>query len=99
MSDLAKSLDATVARFRERALDGGPYPYVWLDATMVRCRDDGRIVNVAVLIVVGVNAEGKREILGVDVVTAEAGAGWRDLPEPRRDHPPRGRGAVRSCAS
>lgn len=76
VSELAKSLDATVARFRERALDGGPYPYVWLDATMVRCRDDGRIVNVAVLIAVGVNAEGKREILGVDVVTTEAGAGW-----------------------
>ena len=76
VSELAKSLDTTVARFRERALDGGPYPYVWLDATMVRCRDDGRIVNVAVLIAVGVNAEGKREILGVDVVTTEAGAGW-----------------------
>jgi transposase-like protein len=43
---------------------------------MVRCRDDGRIVNVAVLIAVGVNAEGKREILGVDVVTTEARAGW-----------------------
>src|SRR5689334_7088990 len=68
-SELAKSLDATVADFRARPLDGGPYPYVWLDATMIRCRDDGRIVNVAVLIAVGVNAEGKREILGVDVVT------------------------------
>jgi transposase-like protein len=76
VSELAKSLDTTVARFRERPLDGAPYPYVWLDATMVRCRDDGRIVNVAVLIAVGVNAEGKREILGVDVVTTEAGAGW-----------------------
>jgi putative transposase len=76
VSELAKSLDATVADFRARPLDGGPYPYVWLDATMIRCRDDGRIVNVAVLIAVGVNAEGKREILGVDVVTAEAGAGW-----------------------
>lgn len=53
VSELAKSLDTTVARFRERALDGGPYPYVWLDATMVRCRDDGRVVNVAVLIAVG----------------------------------------------
>jgi len=76
VSELAKSLDTTVARFRERPLEGGPYPYVWLDATMMRCRDDGRIVNVAVLIAVGVNAEGKREILGVEVVTSEAGAGW-----------------------
>jgi len=76
VSELAKSLDATVADFRGRPLDGGPYPYVWLDATMIRCRDDGRIVNVAVLLAVGVNADGKREILGLDVVTAEAGAGW-----------------------
>lgn len=76
VSELAKSLDTTVARFRERPLDGGPYPYVWLDATMMRCRDDGRIVNVAVLVAVGVNAEGKREVLGLDVVTSEAGAGW-----------------------
>jgi putative transposase len=76
VSELAKSLDTSVADFRARPLDGGPYPYVWLDATMIRCRDDGRIVNVAVLIAVGVNGEGKREILGVDVVTTEAGAGW-----------------------
>jgi len=76
VSDLAQSLDATVASFRERPLDGGPYPYVWLDAIALRCREGGRTVHVAALIAVGVNADGKREVLGIDVVTGEDGAGW-----------------------
>jgi transposase-like protein len=50
MSQLAKSLDATVASFRERPLDGGPYPYVWLDAMALRCREGGRTVHVAALV-------------------------------------------------
>lgn len=76
VSELAKSLDTTVASFRERPLDGGPYPYVWLDALALRCREGGRTVHVAALVAVGVNADGKREVLGVDVVTGEDGAGW-----------------------
>jgi len=76
VSELAKSLDATVASFRERPLDGGPYPYVWLDAVALRCREGGRSVHVAALVAVGVNAEGKREVLGLEVVTGEDGAGW-----------------------
>jgi len=76
VSELAKSLDTTVASFRERPLDGGPYPYVWLDAVALRCREGGRTVHVAALVAVGVNAEGKREVLGLEVVTGEDGAGW-----------------------
>jgi putative transposase len=76
VSELAKSLDGMVASFRERPLDGGPYPYVWLDAVALRCREGGRTVHVAALIAVGVNAEGKREVLGLEVVTGEDGAGW-----------------------
>lgn len=76
VSELAKSLDGMVASFRERPLDGGPYPYVWLDAVALRCREGGRTVYVAALIAVGVNAEGKREVLGIEVVTGEDGAGW-----------------------
>jgi len=76
VSELAKSLDTLVASFRERPLDGGPYPYVWLDAVALRCREGGRTVHVAALIAVGVNAEGKREVLGLEVVTGEDGAGW-----------------------
>jgi putative transposase len=49
---------------------------VWLDAMVVRCREAGRIVNVAVVIATAVTREGQREILGLDVITSEDGAGW-----------------------
>ena len=54
----------------------GPYTYVWLDALTLKVREGGRIVNVAVVIAVGVNRDGHREILGLDVITSEDGAGW-----------------------
>ena len=80
---MAEELDALVAAFRSRPLDGGPYAYVWLDAHTQRCRDGGRIVNVATVTAIGVNASGHREVLGCDVITSEDGAGWtaflRDL--------------------
>jgi putative transposase len=83
VSELAKGLDAEVAAFRSRPLDGGPYAYVWVDALSQRCREAGRIVNVATVIATGVSAQGHREVLGVDVLTDEDGAGWtaflRDL--------------------
>ena len=75
VSQLAKELDGVVKSFRERPLSG-PYRYVWLDALEVKSREGGRIVNVACLIAVGVNADGRREVLGLEVVTAEDGAGW-----------------------
>ena len=52
------------------------YPFLWLDALVLKSREGGRVVNVAVVVAVGVNDDGKREILGVDVVTSEDGAGW-----------------------
>jgi transposase-like protein len=80
---MATELDELVAAFRSRPLDGGPYAYVWLDAHTQRCRDGGRIVNVATVTAIGVNAGGHREVLGCDVITSEDGAGWtaflRDL--------------------
>lgn len=76
VSRMAKELDVEVAAFRARPLDGGPYTYVSLDAMTQKVRELGRIVNVAVVIAVGVNAEGHREVLGVDVITTEDGAGW-----------------------
>ncbi len=76
VSELAKSLDETVDEFRSRPLDQGPYPYLWLDALTERCREGGRIVNVATVVATGVNADGHREVLGVDVFTAEDGAAW-----------------------
>jgi putative transposase len=76
VSELAKSLDEIVEEFRNRPLDTGPYTYLWLDALYHRCRDGGRIVNVATVIATAVNGDGHREILGVDVFTGEDGASW-----------------------
>ena len=76
VSRLAKSLDGIVEDFRTRPLDGAPYAYVTLDALVVKCREGGRTVNVCVVHAVGVNSEGFRESLGLDVVTAEDGAAW-----------------------
>jgi transposase-like protein len=79
VSELAKSLDEMVASFRSRPLDGGPYPYLWLDALTQRVREGGRIVNVHAVIATGVNGEGYREVLGIDLVTSEDGVAWTQL--------------------
>jgi putative transposase len=76
VSALAKSLDAAVEKFLNRPLDAGPYTYVLVDALAQRVREEGRIVNVACVLATGVNADGHREVLGVDVFTTEDGAGW-----------------------
>jgi transposase-like protein len=76
VSELAKDLDEMVTDFRGRPLDAGPYTYVWADALTMKVREGGRIVNVACLLAVGVNGEGHREILGLEVATSEDGAGW-----------------------
>jgi putative transposase len=75
VSRLCGELDAEVARFRQRPLTD-PYPYVWLDATFLKVRDGGRVVSQAVVVAVGVTAEGVREVLGVDVGPSEDGAFW-----------------------
>ena len=76
VSVMAKELDAAVEAFRSRPLDGGPYTFVAADALVLKVRESGRVVNVHALIATGVNAEGYREILGIDVTTSEDGAGW-----------------------
>jgi putative transposase len=76
VSAMAASLDTMVEAFRSRPLDAGPYSYVWVDALTQRVREDGRVQNVAVVVATGVNAAGQREVLGVDVITVEDGAGW-----------------------
>ncbi|MDP9439225.1 MAG: IS256 family transposase [Actinomycetota bacterium] len=76
VSTLCEELDSEVERFRNRPLEGS-YPYVWIDATYMKARQDGRVASVAVVIAVGVNAEtGEREVLGVDVGPSEDGAFW-----------------------
>ncbi len=76
VSEMAKSLDEQVAAFRTRPLDAGPYTFVWVDALTQRVREGGRTVLVHALIAVGVNNDGQREVLGLDVVSGEDGAGW-----------------------
>src|SRR5215204_1268485 len=76
VSRLAKSLDEIVEEFRTRPLDGAPYAYITLDALVVKCREGGRTVNACVVHAVGVNRDGFRESLGLDVVTSEDGAAW-----------------------
>jgi putative transposase len=83
VSVMAAELDEAVEAFRTRPLDGGPYTFVAADALVLKVRENGRVVGVHTLIATGVNAEGYREILGVQVTSAEDGAGWstffRDL--------------------
>jgi transposase-like protein len=76
VSAMAAELDELVAGFRCRPLDAGPYTFVWIDALTQKVREGGRTVNVHCLIATGVNAAGYREILGIDVTSAEDGAGW-----------------------
>jgi putative transposase len=76
VSVMAAELDEMVASFRSRPLDAGPYTFLWIDALTQKVREGGRTVNVHALIATGVNADGRREILGLDVATAEDGAGW-----------------------
>ena len=84
VSEMAKDLDAHVEEFRTRRLeDAGPFTFVAADALVLKVREGGRVVTVHALVATGVNADGHREILGVQVTTSEDGAGWlaffRDL--------------------
>jgi putative transposase len=76
VSEMAAYLDVQVEAFRNRPLDAGPYTFVWCDALTVKVREAGRTVNVHALIAVGVNADGGREVLGLEVASQEDGAGW-----------------------
>ena len=76
VSRICAELDGVVASFLERPLDGGPYRYLWLDALTQRVREEGRIAQVSVVVATAVNADGKREVLGIDVGTSEDGAVW-----------------------
>jgi putative transposase len=76
VSRICAELDAEVARFRSRSLGHIAFPYLFLDATYLKARVDGRVVSRAVVIATGVTADGGREILGLDVGDSEDGAFW-----------------------
>jgi len=76
VSRICKELDGQVTAFRTRQLDA-EYPYLMLDATFEKVRENGRVISMAVLIATGVKATGEREVVGVDVGPAEDLEFWR----------------------
>ena len=78
VSRLCGEIDDKIASFLDRPLEGD-WPYLWLDATYVKVRQDGRIVSVAVIVAVGVNGDGRREVLGMAIGPSEAETFWTDF--------------------
>ena len=84
VSRLCAEIDDKVKAFLDRPLEGD-WPYVWLDATYAKVRRNHRIVSVAVIIAAGVSADGRREVLGMDIGPSEAETFWTEfLLKPRR---------------
>ena len=75
VSRLCEDIDERVHAFLDRPIEGD-WPYLWIDATYVKVRQNGRIVSVAVIIAVGVNSDGRREVLGMDIGASEAEPFW-----------------------
>jgi putative transposase len=75
VSRLCEEIDGRVKAFLDRPIEGD-WPSLWVDATYVKVRQNGRIVSVAVIIAVGVNADGRREVPGMDIGSSEAETFW-----------------------
>jgi putative transposase len=75
VSRLCVEIDERVTAFLDRPLEGD-WPYLWIDATYLKVRQNGRIVSVAVIVAVGVNTDGRREVLGMDIGPSEAEPFW-----------------------
>src|SRR5262245_30532100 len=75
VSRLCEEIDERVSAFLERPIEGD-WPYLWIDATYVKARQNGRVVSVAVIIGVGGNSNGRREMLGLDIGPSEAETFW-----------------------
>ena len=78
VSRLCAEIDEKIAAFLNRPLEGD-WPYLWLDATYVRCRTGGRVVSTAIIIAVAVNSDGRREVLGMDIGPSEAETFWTEF--------------------
>ena len=75
VSRLCEEIDERVKAFLDRPIEGD-WPYLWIDATYVKVRQAGRIVSVAVIVAVGVNSDGRREVLGLEIGPSEAETFW-----------------------
>jgi putative transposase len=78
VSRLCGEIDEKVKAFLSRPIEGD-WPYLWIDATYVKVRQSGRIVSVAVIVAVGVNSDGRREVLGMDIGPSEAETFWTEF--------------------
>ena len=76
VSRLCEEIDERVNAFLSRPIEGA-WPYLWIDATYLKVREAGRIVSLAVIIAVGVNTDGRREVLGVATGASEAEPFWK----------------------
>jgi len=75
VSRLCEEIDERVKAFLDRPIEGD-WPYLWIDATYVKVRQQGRVVSVAVIVAVGANSDGRREVLGLDIGPSEAETFW-----------------------
>ena len=78
VSRLCEEIDVRVKAFLDRPIEGD-WPYLWIDATYIKVRQNGRVVSVAVIVAVGANTDGRREILGMQVGPSEAETFWTDF--------------------
>jgi transposase-like protein len=78
VSRLCAEIDDKIGAFLNRPLEGD-WPYLWLDATYVKVRANGRIVSVAVIVAVAVNSDGRREVLGITIGASEAETFWTEV--------------------
>jgi transposase-like protein len=78
VSRLCEEIDEKVKAFLSRPIEGD-WPYLWIDATYLKVRQSGRIVSVAVIVAVAVNADGRREVLGMDIGPSEAEPFWTEF--------------------
>jgi len=78
VSRLCEEIDDKVKAFLSRPIEGD-WPYLWIDATYLKVRRGGRIVSVAVIIAIGVNTDGRREVLGMEIGTSEAEPIWTEF--------------------
>jgi putative transposase len=78
VSRLCEEIDERVGAFLNRPLEGD-WPYVWIDATYIKARESGRVVSLAAIVAVGVNSDGRREVLGLDIAPSEAEPFWTEF--------------------
>ena len=78
VSRLCEEIDEKVGAFLHRPLEGD-WPYIWIDATYIKARESGRVVSVAAIVAVGVNSDGRREVLGLDIAPSEAEPFWTEF--------------------